>query len=137
MQACQQALRLFSQDGISLSLLGLLYVEHGQGVDVGLSLCRKALELDSFNADHWLRLGRALLHAQQLAEACKAFRRCLELRPSRTEAILQLGLTHLALGKTGLARRCLQRVLATNSCTQRQLELANARLAELTPTATA
>lgn len=132
MVACQRALRLFPQDSLSLSLLGLLYVEQGQGVDVGLSLCRKALELDSFNPDHWLRLGRALLHAGDPAEALSAFRKCLALRHGWPEDILQLGRAYQALAKDRQAKRCFHRVLAMRGCSQRQAKRAQASLAELT-----
>ncbi len=131
MQACQRALQLFPQDSISLSILGLLYVEHGQGIDVGLSLCRKALELDTLNPDHWLRLSRALLHAGDPAGALSAIRRCLGLRYGHIEGVLQLGRVYQSLGKARRAEKCFRRVLNRNDCTDRQAERARACVAAL------
>ena len=132
MQACQRALQQFPQDSISLSILGVLYVEHGQGIDVGLILCRKALELDPLNPGHWLRLSRALLHAGDAAGALSAIRRCLGLQYGHVEGVLHLGRVYQALGATKRANRCYLRVLARNDCTDRQAEQAKAGLAALT-----
>lgn len=133
MQACQRALQLFPRDSISLSILGLLYAEYGQGIDVGLSLCRKALELDTLNPDHWLRLSRALLHAGDPVGALPAIRRCLGLRYGHLEGVLHLGRVYQALGKIRRAEGCFRRVLARNDCTDRQAERARACLTALTP----
>lgn len=132
MQACQRALQLFPRDSISLSILGLLYAEYGQGIDVGLSLCRKALELDTLNPDHWLRLSRALLHAGDPAGALPAIRRCLSLRYGCTEGVLHLGRVYQSLGKSRRAEGCYRRVLARTDCADRQAERARACLAALT-----
>lgn len=111
MQACQKALRLFPQDSISLSILGLLYVEQGEGNEIGLSLCQKALALDNFNPDHWCRLGQALLHVGDQEGALSAAKRCLHLQRLHVQGSLLLARVYAAMQKNGLAKRLLMKVL--------------------------
>lgn len=119
-KACQRALQLFPQDSISLSTLGLLYVEQGEGSEVGLSLCNKALTLDNFNPDHWYRLGRALMHIGRQAEALEAIKQCLRLRRNHLESVLLLGTLYQAMGRSNLARRYLLQAMAVKGCTEKQ-----------------
>ena len=105
MRSCQRALQLFPQDSASLSLLGLLYVEGGQGEETGLALCNKALALDSTNPAHWSRLARALLHCGKVEEALAAVKRCLTTQRNHVEGILTLGQIYLHIGKTDLAEK--------------------------------
>lgn len=128
-RACQRALQLFPQDSISLSTLGLLYVEQGEGDDIGLTLCRKALALDNFNQDHWHRLGRALLHTGDQAGACTAVRRCLQLQRDHVEGLLLLGQLNLLGGKRARAARCCNQATAAKRCTPSQAERARTALA--------
>jgi len=130
-RACQRALQLFPQDSISLSTLGLLYVEQGQGNDVGLTLCRKALALDNFNPDHWCRLGRALLHAGDHTAAYTAARQCLQLRRNHVEGLLLLGRISLAGKKRKRAERCFGQAAAAKGATASQAARAREALAAL------
>jgi Flp pilus assembly protein TadD len=120
-KACQRALQLFPQDSISLSTLGLLYVEQGEGSEVGLSLCSKALTLDNFNPDHWWRLGRSMLHIGRQAEALEATRQCLRLRRNHREGVLLLGTIYQAMGRDNQARRCFRQAMAIKGCTGKQV----------------
>lgn len=128
-RACQRALQLFPKDSISLSTLGLLYVEQGEGSDIGLALCNKALALDNFNPDHWCRLSRALLHIGNHVEALEAIGRCLRLRRNHIDGMLQLGKIHLAMHRSKRAKRCFLQVLAIKGCTQKQAMRAQEYLA--------
>jgi len=130
-QACQRALQLFPQDSISLSTLGLLYVEQGEGSDIGLSLCNKALALDNFNPDHWYRLSRALLHIGNQADAHDAIRKCLRLRRNHIEGILLLGKIYQAMGRTSQAGRCFSQAIAVKGCSEKQAVRARGYLARL------
>lgn len=126
--ACQKALRLFPQDSVSLSTLGLLYVEQGEGGEVGLSLCNKALSLDNFNPDHWRRLSRALLRLGNMVEALEAGKQCLRLRRNDTEGLLQLGNLHSAMGRTKSAKKYFSKALAKKNCTEFQAEQLRKRI---------
>jgi len=119
-KACQRALRLFPQDSVSLSVLGLLYVEQGEGGEVGLSLCNKALSLDNFNPDHWRRLSRALLHLGNTVEAFEAGRQCLRLRRKDVEGLMQMGKVQRAQGREKLAAKSFSQALAMKDCTEAQ-----------------
>jgi len=130
-QACQKALRLFPQDSVSLSTLGLLYVEQGEGNDIGLNLCRKALALDNFNPDHWYRLGRALLHIGDFMEARSAAKHCLQLQRFHVQGMLLLSHIYSTMKKNKLAERLLLKVLAASRASASQKNQAQQVLAEL------
>jgi len=130
-RACQRALQLFPQDSISLSTLGLLYVEQGEGSEVGLALCHKSLQLDNFNPDHWCRLGRALLHIGRHSEALEAIKHCLRLARRHIEGLLQLGRIHRAMGRNNRAKKCFLQAISLKGCTQKQARRGQEYLAEL------
>ena len=131
MTACQRALRLFPQDNVSLSVLGLLYVEQGEGEELGLSFCTKALALDNFNPDHWYRLGRAYTHATRFDQALKACKHCLGLQRSHVAGMIQLGLVYAAMGKAKMAKKYLQRAAELEGCSEVLLERVNTALIAL------
>lgn len=130
-QACQKALRLFPQDSISLSTLGLLYVEQGEGNDIGLNLCRKALALDNFNPDHWYRLGRALLHTGDQVGALAAAKHCLQLQKYNFQGMLLLSRIYSVMKKNKLAERMVMKVLAVPGASASQKNHAQQALAEM------
>ncbi len=131
-RACQRALHLFPQDSISLSTLGLLYVEQGEGSDIGLSLCNKALSLDHFNPDHWYRLSRCLLHIGSHAEALDAVRQCLRLRRNHIAGILQLGRIQQSMGREKQAEKSFLKALGMKVCSEKQAARVHQYLAEVT-----
>lgn len=65
----------------------------GGGTDLAIADFRKAIELDSRNAEAWLWLGIALRKDKKDAEARQAFTRSLELNPNRVWARQQLDKT--------------------------------------------
>ena len=130
-KACQRALQLFPQDSISLSTLGLLYVEQGEGDDVGLTLCRKALALDNFNPDHWCRLSRALLHIGDNSGALAAVRQCLQLQRGHVEGLLLLGRICSIRKWRKRAERYFLQAIAAKGCTESQADRARRSLAVL------
>lgn len=129
--ACQKALRLFPQDNVSLSVLGLLYVEQGEGSDLGLSLCAKALALDNYNPDHWYRQGRAYLHTGQLTEALEACKHCLQLQRTHPAGMMQLAMVYKAMGQIKAARKYLLQALSLKGCTEAMVDRIKAQLAEI------
>ena len=130
-RACQRALQLFPQDSVCVSLLGLLYVEQGEGDELGLTLCRKALALDHFNADHWYRLARALFHTGDRAAAMTAILKCLGLQRSHGEALLLCGRIHQLEQKNRQAGNCFRRALAVKGCSPGLAQRAGELLAAL------
>jgi tetratricopeptide (TPR) repeat protein len=65
----------------------------GGGIDLAIKDFRKAIELDSKNAEAWLWLGVALRRSNQVAEAQKAFEHSLDINPNRVWAKQQLDKT--------------------------------------------
>lgn len=129
--ACQQALKLFPHDSISMSVLGLLYVEQGEGGELGLSLCNKGLALDTFNPDHWYRLARAQLHLGDDTGALAACKQCLRLQRSHTAAVVLVGMVYQARGRLRQAKRTLLKALSLKGCTPALVERVKTQLATL------
>ena len=65
----------------------------GGGVDQAVADFRKAIELDSRNAEAWLWLGLGLRKQNKDAEARQAFAKSLEINPNRVWAKQQLDKT--------------------------------------------
>jgi tetratricopeptide (TPR) repeat protein len=80
MVSLQRAIRYNSQDAQSLSLLGELYAKGGEGLDIGLTFCQQAVDIDPDCWVYWLRLGRLHLEAGQLDEAQDVLRQLLPLQ---------------------------------------------------------
>jgi len=111
MRSLQRALHIDPQDAHSLSMLGLLYSQAGEGDDIALGFCRKAVVLDERNSEHWQRLGRVLLHLGQQEEARAAVQKSLRLRRNNIAAILLMAKVYTMMGRFYLAEKRYERVL--------------------------
>lgn len=111
MQSLQSALRLHPHDVESMSMLGLLYVEQGEGEEAGFLLLEKALSLDENDCESWYRYARALLFAGREKEALAAVGRSLRLsRIHATAMVLQARILD-ALDRKDQARKVLDRLI--------------------------
>jgi len=131
MKSFQQALQLYPHDLVSMSMLGLLYVEQGEGEEAGLLLLEKALSIDDTSADCWYRLSRALLHLEKLKEAHDGVRRCLQLKRGHVQAMLLLGDILWASGKPRQAATVFHRVLRTKNSLHADKESAEKAIVDL------
>ncbi|MFP7755523.1 tetratricopeptide repeat protein [Thermodesulfobacteriota bacterium B35] len=131
MQALQVALRLFPGNDESMSMLGLLYIEEGQGEEVGMSLLERALSMDGMHPGHWYRNARALLHLGRLEEALQAANRSLRLQRNAAGTILLKGHILEAMGRHRGAASCYARVLTLRRCRPQERKEAERRLARL------
>jgi Flp pilus assembly protein TadD len=87
--ACfEEASRLEPGDARVLSHRGLCLALFAGRVDEGIALCRRAVELEFYRADHYLNLGRAYLKAGRKREAVQAFKHGRTV-DSRHAAILE------------------------------------------------
>lgn len=111
MKSLQRALQLYPHDLISMSMLGLLYVEQGEGADAGILLLEKALSIDDTQADSWYRLGRAYMQLHKMKEALDGVRRCLQLKRGHVRATILLGKILSASGNKKQAAAALHRIL--------------------------
>lgn len=111
MASLQRAIRYNSQDALSLSLLGELYAQGGEGLDIGLTLCRQAVEIDAENWQYWLRLGKLLLADGQLVPAQEALESLLALAPRQIDVFVFQARLYEAQGKTVKACHAYRQVL--------------------------
>ncbi len=111
MAALQRAVRLNPQDARSLSTLGELYARAGQGNDIALSLCAKALAIDDKPWKYWYRLALVRADAGDLAGSAGAIRESLRRNGRDVANLLLAGRIYLEQGASGKARAMYNRVL--------------------------
>ncbi|MEW6219203.1 MAG: tetratricopeptide repeat protein [Thermodesulfobacteriota bacterium] len=102
----ERALRLDPHDPWAMSLLGLVYAETGQGLDLARSLCQQALERDDRPWELWLRLARVEELAGTPAAALASLRAMGRQLGRQPAALVLAGRLYEALGQRRQARRC-------------------------------
>jgi len=131
-QALQRSLQLHPRNSEGLSMLGLLYVLEGQGAEVGLSLCNRAIGMDETEAEYYYRLASALFHLDRFDEALPAVRSALKIRRNHDRAVLLRGRIYEGLGSVYKARQSYQRVVAMKAAGNDLKKQARARLEKIT-----
>ena len=131
-QALQRSLQLHPRNAEGLSMLGLLYVLEGQGAEVGLSLCDKAIGMDETEAEYYYRLASALFHLDRFNEALPAVRSALKIRRNHDRAVLLRGRIYEGLGSVRQARQSYQRVVAMKAAGNSRKKQARIRLNKIT-----
>ncbi|HCC54492.1 MAG TPA: hypothetical protein DEQ20_06155 [Desulfobulbaceae bacterium] len=109
--AYQRAVSGNPRDAGSLSRLGRLYAVEQQGIDIALSLCGQAVELDGGKASHWYRFGLVQGLAEDKEGAVQSLTECLRLDPRQGEAALLLGKILEQQARPGKARKIYEKVL--------------------------
>lgn len=99
----QRASRYNPGDSTALSMLGELYSEEKEGDEIALSLCQQAVELESNQADNWLRLGNVLMQQEDAQAAVSAFQKGLECDRQSAALFCSLGKANQKLGNSGTA----------------------------------
>ncbi len=112
MKYLQKALQFDEFDAESMGLLGIVYLEFGEGDEIALSLCDKSVELDPQNKLHRLRLAKVQVVCGLLNEAKSNLRKCTGNKKTRTEACFQLGCIYENEGKIKRARLWFSKLLA-------------------------
>jgi tetratricopeptide (TPR) repeat protein len=107
----QRAARYNSRDSEALSLLGELYAAEQQGLDIALTFCRQAVEIDSAKAPYWYRMAGVLWCREEWDEAMNAAQHCLSLDPGHLEAMMLKAAIHEKLQQPVLARGTYEKVL--------------------------
>ena len=131
-QALQHSLQLHPRNAESLSMLGLLYVLEGQGAEVGLSLCDRAIGMDETEAEYYYRLASALFHLDRFNEALPAVRSALKIRRNHDRAVLLRGRIYEGIGRVHQARQSYQRVITMKAAGYGRKKQARARLKKIT-----
>lgn len=111
-QALQHSLQLYPGNADSLSMLGVLYILEGEGAEVGLSLCDKAVAMDETEPEYLYRRALALFYLSDFDQALIAVRAALRLQTNFDRAVLLRGRIYEGAGHKGKARQSYQRVLA-------------------------
>jgi len=86
----QRALQVDQFDAKAMGLLGKIYFEENQGVDVALSLCRKSMQLDPDNDENNIFYGEICAESGRIQEGRAAVRKCLRRKKSRMRAQLAM-----------------------------------------------
>jgi tetratricopeptide (TPR) repeat protein len=115
MASLQRAIRYNPRDALSLSLLGELYAESGEGFDIGLTFCRQAVEIDADCWQYWLRLGRLFLKNGRLADARQVLQQLLPLQRQHEDVLVFQAHLYAAQGKEKKACAVCQKILKKNS----------------------
>lgn len=98
-QWLQRASHFDEFDSGTLSLLGMLYMEEGEGDDIALLLCEKSVELDPDTVLYKLRLAKVLVQMGRLDDGMDTIRLCLRNSLTQAEAQLQMGIILFKQGK--------------------------------------
>jgi len=107
----QKALQFNELDPEALSLLGLVYMEAGEGHQIALALCDKGVELNPDNAASRLRLAKVQMACGQLVEARYSLMQCRGDKRIMPEVQVCLGQLWLKLGRKRRANRWFAKVL--------------------------
>lgn len=107
----QKALRFNEFDPDALSLLGLVYLEEGEGNEIALALCAKSVELNPSDTGLRLRLAKVQISCGLLPQARLNLTKCLGNKRIQAEVQLCMGRIHQNLGRKKQAKRWLGKVL--------------------------
>lgn len=130
-KALQRSLQIYPQNADSQSMLGLLYVLEGQGAEVGLSLCDRAVTADSGNARHLYRRAAALHRLGRLARALDDVRESLKVQRNNQQSLLLRAILYEELGSLRRAQQGFQRIVSMKKSTENQQQEALAGLARI------
>lgn len=119
MNYLQLALRIDEFDDRAMSLLGLIYLEEGEGDDIALALVQKSVELEPSSVRYRLYLAKVLLKCKQYDRAKENLYRCLKYKAGKVEARLLLAKTYMQEGLYRRAADWFEKVIADESAEQR------------------
>ncbi|RWX44134.1 Flp pilus assembly protein TadD [Candidatus Electrothrix aarhusensis] len=130
-KALQRSLQIYPQNADSQSMLGLLYVLEGQGAEVGLSLCDRAITSDSGDARHLHRRAAALRHLERLNEALDDVRESLRIQRNNEQTLLLRAILYEELGSLRRAQQGFQRIISMKKSTENRKKEALAGLVRI------
>lgn len=86
----QRALQVDQFDAKAMGLLGKIYFEEKQGVDIALSLCRKSTQLDPDDDLNRIYYAEIKAACGEIEDAKEMVRKCLRQKSSRLRAMLAM-----------------------------------------------
>lgn len=129
MTSLQRAVRYNPRDADSLSLLGLLYSQQGEGAEIARTFCVQAVEIDELVWRYWLRLAQVEMTAGEVAEARKALQESKRLAPRQGENFMVQGELAQLTGDIKAARDAYLKALS-HGADEKSCRRMLARLAE-------
>jgi len=130
-KALQRSLQIYPQNADSQSMLGLLYILEGQGAEVGLSLCDRAVTTDSGDARHLYRRAAALHRLGRPGEALDDVRESLRIQRNNEQTLLLRAILYEELGSLRRAQQGFQRIVSMKKSTENRKKKALAGLARI------
>lgn len=107
----QKALRFNEIDPEALSLLGLVYLEEGEGKEIALAFCEKSVELCPSDTVVRLRLARVQVGCGLLSDARQNLVKCLGNKNIQAETQFYLGLVCQKMARKKQAKYWFGKVL--------------------------
>lgn len=107
----QKALNYDQFDAQSMAFLGHIYLKMGEGVDIASALCQKSVEIEPSNLQYQLFWGECMIACGDYTGAKRYLQRCQRSVAFRNQARLLLGELYLLLGKRGVAKKYLEKLL--------------------------
>jgi len=86
----QRALQADQFDAKAMGLLGRIYFEENQGVDIAFALCRKSMQLDPDNDENNIFYSEICAESGRVKEGRATVRKCLRRKKSQTRAQLAM-----------------------------------------------
>ena len=99
----QRALQFNEFDDRAMDLLGVVYLQEGEGDEIALALCRKSAELEPGNIVYRCNLAEVQVQCGLLAEARENLYRCLKNKKTRSKAQVLLGRSYAREGNNNKA----------------------------------
>ena len=124
----QKSLQLYPRNADSLSMLGLLYILEGEGEDVGLSLCQRAVLMDEAEPAHLYRMAMARYALEQYDQALLLVRQVVQRQKNNDRAVLLRGQIYEKMGQVRKACQSYQRVLVLPGASQERIITAQKRI---------
>ncbi|MBT8334714.1 MAG: tetratricopeptide repeat protein [Deltaproteobacteria bacterium] len=107
----QRGLRYDEFDAEAMSLLGELYLEHGEGNEIALRLCEKSREIDNKNDLIKLRYARALVACNKYESAIERLKECVRKKSIKLEAWYELAGVYTRLKQRRKAQHYVKNLL--------------------------
>ncbi|GAB4339808.1 MAG: hypothetical protein Kow0089_13040 [Desulfobulbaceae bacterium] len=114
MEMLQKAVRLNPHDALALSALGEIYQRQGEGDDIALSLCVRAVQTDETPWDNWYRLAKVRFSTGNMEEALGAIEEALRRNGKTAEPYCLAAQIYSGRGEKRQARKMLKKALRLN-----------------------
>ena len=127
----QRALQFNEFDDRAMDLLGIVYFREGEGDEIALALCQKAVELEPGNILYRCNLAEVQLQCGMLLASRKNLYRCLKNKRTRGRAQMLLGRSYIQEGVPRKAGNWFAKVLAQKDLPPEFYEEAKRRVREV------